>query len=68
MTYSCSKCGSERVTVAHVQTFMVNTGEHYCHSIKTQDSDSPASCLDCGWKGERHNLTAVPGPSDARIP
>ena len=37
---TCPECGSDRVTTAHIQTFMVNTGEHFCHSVKTHDSDS----------------------------
>jgi len=36
--------------------FMVNTGEHYCHSMKTQDADSPATCLSCPWMGVRNQL------------
>jgi transcription elongation factor Elf1 len=54
--FSCPSCGSREVTTAHIQTFMVNTGEHYCHSVKTQDSDSPAFCLDCQWEGQRKDL------------
>lgn len=54
--FRCPECGSDRVTVSHVQLFMVNTGEHFCHSIKTQDSNSPALCLDCQWEGERKDL------------
>ena len=53
---TCPECGSDRVTTAHIQTFMVNTGEHFCHSVKTHDSDSPATCLACCWKGERGDL------------
>lgn len=55
-TLICPECGSDRVTTDHIQTFMVNTGEHFCHSVKTHDSNSPASCLACGWKGERKDL------------
>lgn len=55
-TLACPKCNSENVTVAHIQLFMANTGDHYCHSVKTQDADSPARCLDCAWGGERHHL------------
>ena len=55
-TRTCPECGSENVTVDAVQTFMVNTGEHYCHSVKTQDEDATSHCLDCGWRGERRNL------------
>ena len=56
LTLHCPECGSEEVTTAHVQTFKVNTGEHYCHSVKTHDSDSPAYCIECQWRGERHQL------------
>ena len=55
-TYTCPECGSDRVTTAHVQTFMVNTGEHYCHTVKPQDAASPAACLACRWEGERIDL------------
>lgn len=55
----CPECGSDQVTVGHLQTFMANTGDHYCHSIKTQDSDSPAGCLDCEWRGERSELNTA---------
>ena len=56
---TCPECGSDRVTTAHVQTFMVNTCEHWCHSVKTHDPNSPATCLDCWWKGERKDLKKV---------
>lgn len=52
----CPKCGSGQVTVQHHQVFMANTGEHFCHSVKPQDLDSPAGCLDCSWHGERKDL------------
>ena len=52
----CPACGSDNVTTEHTQKFRVNTGEHYCHSVKTHDSDSPAQCLDCDWKGVRGYL------------
>ena len=55
--YTCPECGSDQVTVAHIQTFMVNTGDHYCHSVKTQDSDSTARCIACDWNGERYQLS-----------
>ena len=38
------------------QRFMVNTMGHYCHSMKTQDSNSPATCLKCNWNGLRQDL------------
>lgn len=52
----CPECGSDKVTVAHVQAFMANTMDHYCHVTKTQDADSPSQCLGCGWKGQRDQL------------
>ena len=38
-TLTCPECGSENVTLAHVQKFMANTGEHYCHDTKTLTED-----------------------------
>lgn len=54
---TCPDCGSNRVTLTHEQSFMANTGEHYCHSVKVQDPDSKASCLDCHWRGRHDQLT-----------
>ena len=54
--FVCPECDSDKVTTEHRQMFMVNSGDHHCHSMKTQDSDSPATCLDCGWKGQRQQL------------
>ena len=53
---TCPQCGSEEVTVSHKQRFMANTGEHYCHSVKTQDANSEATCLACEWVGRRDQL------------
>jgi hypothetical protein len=47
---------SERVTLQYWQTFMANTMEHYCHSMKPQDDDSPSRCLDCEWTGLHRDL------------
>ena len=55
----CPECGSAEVTVCHKQRFMANTGAHYCHSVKTQDGNSEATCLDCEWVGVRDQLTGV---------
>lgn len=54
--FTCPECGSAEITVTAEQMFMVNTGDHYCHSVKTQDSNAKADCLDCRWTGERHQL------------
>jgi hypothetical protein len=58
---TCPECSSTEVTVAHTQTFMVNTDEHYCHSVKPYDDDSPAQCLDrsCYWLGKRKDLVLL---------
>jgi len=52
----CPECMSEQVTLQYWQTFMANTMEHYCHSMKPQDDDSPSSCLDCQWTGLHRDL------------
>lgn len=54
------ECRSSRVTSQYHQTFMVNTGEHYCHSMKTHDPESPSRCLDCSWSGELRELATAP--------
>lgn len=65
--YFCPKCGSDRVTLAHIQQFMANTGEHYCHSVKTQDSDSPSLCLECYWDGQHSQLVRLDKPTKEQI-
>ena len=54
--YVCPECDSDRVTAEPIQTFMVYTGGHFSHSVKTHASDSSATCLACWWKGERKDL------------
>jgi len=55
-TYQCPECESDQVTLTHEQTFMANTLEHYCHSVKVQDPDSKAGCLNCDWTGKHDEL------------
>lgn len=55
---TCPECGSTEVTVSHLQRFMANTGDHWCHAIKTHDANSEATCLDCLWVGKRDQLNA----------
>jgi transcription elongation factor Elf1 len=57
--FICPTCESERVTVTAEQSFMVNTGEYFCQSVKTHDSDAKATCLDCWWTGQRQQLMEV---------
>ena len=54
----CPNCDSQQVAITAEQMFMVNTGDHYCHSVKTQDGDAKATCLDCQWEGQRQDLRA----------
>jgi hypothetical protein len=54
----CPNCGSTEVTVSHLQRFMANGGDHYCHAVKTQDAYSEATCLDCQWIGGRGELVS----------
>lgn len=52
----CPACSSEKVALTSEQMFMANTCEHYCHSVKTQDAESKATCLECGWVGRHDQL------------
>jgi hypothetical protein len=52
----CPECSSRDVTVCAEQAFMANTGDHYCHSVKTHDSDSRSFCTKCDWEGQRQDL------------
>ena len=53
----CPECESSEVAVTEETMWMVNTGDHYCHSIKAHDSDAIVACLKCKWEGQRHQLT-----------
>jgi ssDNA-binding Zn-finger/Zn-ribbon topoisomerase 1 len=52
----CPECGSKEVALTAEQMFMANTGDHYCHSVKTNDANSKATCLACNWVGRRLQL------------
>ena len=66
--YVCPACGSDRVTTEHIKTIMVYTGGHFSHIVKPHDSDSPATCLDCEWTGERRDLKLCCAmPTDAEL-
>lgn len=52
----CPACGSDRVATTAEQMFMVNSGDHYCHSVKAHDDEAKATCLACRWKGQRKDL------------
>ena len=52
----CPECRTDMVIVREVRSVMANTFEHYCHSVKIQDSNSQSTCLKCRWTGERKDL------------
>lgn len=49
--HKCPFCFGGNVYSSHHQDFMLNTGEHHNHSMKTHDANSPSGCTDCGWRG-----------------
>jgi hypothetical protein len=53
---TCPSCGGDRVVLYEETSYMANSGEHYCHSIKMQDPNAKASCLDCQWSGQHDQL------------
>lgn len=55
-TLTCPQCDSENVAVTEETKWMVNTMEHYCHSVKAHDHDAKATCLHCRWEGQRSQL------------
>jgi transcription elongation factor Elf1 len=54
--YTCPMCNSDRITVTEEHVIMINTLEHYCHSVKAHDSDAKVSCLECNWSGIKQDL------------
>ena len=66
-TLVCPECGSDQVTVTAEQSFMVNTGEHYCHSVKTHDDEAKARCLACQWTGHRGALVERSKPANVEV-
>ena len=52
----CPECQSSKVAATEETKWMVNTMEHYCHSVKAHDSDAKVTCLKCRWEGQRHQL------------
>lgn len=54
---TCPDCYSKNVVTTYEQLVDANTFDHWCHSIKPYDHDSPAICLDCNWNGVRNDLT-----------
>lgn len=55
----CPDCKSAKVAVTAETMYMVNTGDHYCHSVKTHDPDAKACCLKCDWGGFSSGLVTI---------
>lgn len=53
---ACPNCKSTEVLVREIDSYYVNTGEFFCHSVKAHDENAPCCCIDCGWRGERRDL------------
>ena len=54
--YTCPNCESDELVVRSVTSYNFNTGDFFCHSVKTHDSDAEVACLDCGWVGQRQDF------------
>lgn len=52
----CPECESDQVILTSEQTFMANTGEFFCESVKISDAEAAAKCLDCWWDGRHDQL------------
>lgn len=55
----CPECGTDEVVVYEEHAIMVNTLDHYCHSVKAHDSDAKVRCLHCDWTGHREQLATA---------
>jgi ssDNA-binding Zn-finger/Zn-ribbon topoisomerase 1 len=51
--YRCPNCNSDKLLVYEKTSFVLNTGEFYCHSIKSHDDDAEVRCqsIGCDWVG-----------------
>ena len=56
----CPECGCEELLVRSVDTYYLNSGDFFCHSVKTNDSDAEVWCLACRWEGVRSMLEETP--------
>lgn len=54
---ACPNCGgTDQLYVSAVDLFEVNSGEFFCHAIKTHDADAAVKCFACDWHGEQAQL------------
>lgn len=54
--YTCQECGTNKLLVYEETAYFVNSGEFFCHSTKSHDSDAKIACYDCSWKGLQQDL------------
>ena len=52
----CPEYSSSEVLVYAETAYEVNSGDFYCHSVKTHDSDARVRCNDCDWQGQQDKL------------
>ena len=59
--YTCPVCGSDDLLVTEETSWLLNTGEFFCHSVKTHDADAKVICResDCEWVGELKDAVRV---------
>lgn len=54
---ACPKCGgTDKLYVASVDLFDVNSGKFLCRAVKTHDRNAPVRCFACDWRGEQAQL------------
>lgn len=51
MKYHCPECESDDLLVYERTAYELNTGNFYCHSVKSHDAEAKVSCQDCEWEG-----------------
>lgn len=51
--FRCPECESDNLIVSEVFSYYLNTGDFFCHSVKSHDFDAQVECMSCGWKSIR---------------
>jgi hypothetical protein len=59
--YVCPVCGSDDLLVTEETSWFLNTGEFFCHSVKSYDDNAKVTCResDCEWVGELKDAVRV---------
>jgi ADP-ribose pyrophosphatase YjhB (NUDIX family) len=53
MKLFCPNCNSTDLLVYEKTAYVLNTLEHWCHSVKAHDNEAECYCRDCDWEGNR---------------